>query len=59
MPPLTARTTADLLAALEGEARPDLAAPLAAPGGERQIASLWAGYGRVTELTVVDGGGSR
>jgi hypothetical protein len=54
-----AKATADLLAALEAEGNADLPGRLACPGGERQIASLWAGYGRVTELTVVDGGGTR
>jgi hypothetical protein len=55
-------STAGLLAAL-ADPDPDehgvvgplagTAGRLSAPGGERQVASLWAGYGRVTELTVV------
>lgn len=57
MPPTTAKTTSDLLAALGKSS--NLAPPLSAKGGEREIASLWAGYGRVTELTVQDGAGQR
>jgi hypothetical protein len=53
----TTTTTADLLAALASCPSSRLAGRrLTAPGGERQIASLWAGYGKVTELSVVVAG---
>ena len=53
----SATTTADLLALLEEANHADLPAPLTCRAGERQVASLWAGYGRVTELAVLDGSG--
>jgi len=54
-PPM-ANTTADLLVSLAEEHVSDLPGPLACPAGERLLASLWAGYGRVTELEVIAGG---